>query len=371
MTSRVAILRGESLNPFELQSYEPLLDSYELVGIGAQNGSYDLHSLRMPIVRLRPAGRGRIARQILGDRSARLLGLERTLVGCAIVHSAETFLPISEQAARARTHGQFKLALTCWENIPFLYEDDPQAAARKQVVRDATDLFLAVTEMARSALLLENVASERIVVQPVGVDRRVFRPTEPDETLHREWAVPDGWSTVLYCGRLIREKGVLDLVRAVAKLPRTVLVLVGKGSERTRLEAAARALGVDDRLRFVGAVEYSGLPRVYATSDVFCLPSVSAPYWQEQFGMVLIEAMACGAPVVTTATGSIPEVVGDAAVLVPPYAPDELAGALGELLGDRHRRAALVESGLQRVSERYDAARVAASIGEIYRRLLE
>src|SRR5205823_13534559 len=97
MTPRVAIVRGEWLNPFELQSYEPLLGTYDVFGIGARDGSYELHSMRVPIVRLRRAGRGRVARRVIGDRSARLIGLERVLSGCAIVHSAETFRPISEQ----------------------------------------------------------------------------------------------------------------------------------------------------------------------------------------------------------------------------------------------------------------------------------
>jgi glycosyltransferase involved in cell wall biosynthesis len=307
---------------------------------------------------------------VLGDRSSRLLGLERVLAGCAIVHSAETFLPISEQAAKVRARRQFKLVLTCWENIPFLHEDDPLIIDRKRVVRDATDLFLAVTESAREALLLENVPSDRIAVQPVGLDRDVFRPTERDRSLLDRLRVPDGWSTVLYCGRLIREKGVVDLVRAAAKVPRTVLVLVGEGPERTRLEAAARAQGTSDRLRFVGAVDYGEMSRLYASADVFCLPSVPTPYWQEQFGMVLVEAMACGTPVVTTATGSIPEVVGDAAVLVPAYAPDQLAAALASLLADAPRRAALAEAGLQRVAERYDATQVANAIGDLYASLL-
>jgi glycosyltransferase involved in cell wall biosynthesis len=371
MNPRIAILRGEWLNPFELQSYEPLLGSYDLVGIGTRTGSSDVRWSRIPVVRLRPAGPGRIARRVLGDRSARLVGLERTLAKFAIVHAAETFLPISEQAAQARAHARFKLVLTCWENIPFLHEDSQQLASRKQVVRHATDLFVAITEAARRALLLESVPNEKIVVQPVGVNRHVFRPTVRDESLLREWAVPDGWTTVLYCGRLIREKGVLDLVRAMATLPRTVLVLAGVGPERSRLESAALALGVHNQLRFVGGVPYGEMSRLYSAADVFCLPSVSTPYWQEQFGMVLVEAMACGIPVVTTATGSIPEVVGNSAVVVPPYAPDAIADAIAGLIDDRQRGAALVESGLQRVSERYDAARVAVSLGEIYEGLLD
>jgi starch synthase len=370
VTPRVAVLRGEWLNPFELQNYVPLVGTYDVFGIGARDGYYQLRSPRLPIVRLHSLGRSRVARRVLGDRSARLFGLERVLAGCAVVHSAETFLPISEQAAKARARQQFKLVLTCWENIPFLHEDDPLIVERKAIVREATDLFLAVTDAARQALLLENVPSERIAVQPVGVDRSVFRPTERDRSLLEKWGIPDGWSTMLYCGRLIREKGVVDLVRAVARVPGTVLVLVGEGPERTRLEAVARAQGTSDRLRFVGAVDYGEMSRLYASADVFCLPSVATPYWQEQFGMVLVEAMACGTPIVTTATGSIPEVVGDAAVLVPAYAPDQLAAAVADVLADAPRRAALAEAGLQRVADRYDATQVARSIGDHYASLL-
>jgi glycosyltransferase involved in cell wall biosynthesis len=370
MKARVAILRGEWLNPFELQSYEPLLGSYDLFGIGARDGLFELRSVRVPVVLLRPLGRNRIARRVLGDRSARLLRLEPALSRCALVHTAETFLAVSEQAAEIRARQGFKLVLTCWENIPFLHDDDARLAIRKRSVKDATDVFIAVTEAARQALLLEGVPTERVVVQPAGVDRRIFRPLKRDEALLNEWAVPADWTTVLYCGRLIREKGTIDLIRAAAALPRTILVLVGTGPERPRLEAAARAYDVDGRIRFLGSVGYSQMPRVYATADVFCLPSVSTPYWQEQFGMVLVEAMACGIPVVTTSTGSIPEVVGDAALVVPPYAPYELGAALDLLVADPRRRSELAEAGLQRVSERYDAERVAASIADIYDRVL-
>jgi glycosyltransferase involved in cell wall biosynthesis len=287
------------------------------------------------------------------------------------VHSAETFLPISEQAAAARVRDGFRLVLTCWENIPFLHENDPRIAARKHIVRSTSDLFLAVTERARQALLLENVPGEQIVVQPMGVDRQVFRPLPRDEPLVNKWSLPDGWSTILYCGRLLREKGLLDLILALVALAKTILVIVGEGPERTRLERAAQARGISDRVRFVGGFEYIQMARVYSIADVFCLPSLSTPYWQEQFGMVLVEAMACGVPVLSTATGSIPEVVGDAAVLVPAYAVEQLREGIASLLEERERRDALAAAGLQRVAERYDANRVAESIGKIYERVLE
>lgn len=141
MTPRVAILRGEALNPYELQSYAPLLASYDVFGIGAAGGLYDLSPIRVPVVRLRQNGRGRVARRLLGDRAGRLRGLDRVLSQCAIVHSAETFLPISEQAAELRAKHGFKLALTCWENIPFRHDEDKRLSARKRAVRGAADVF--------------------------------------------------------------------------------------------------------------------------------------------------------------------------------------------------------------------------------------
>ena len=366
----MAVLRGEHANPFELQSFRPLLGSWDLFAVGAADGSHDLDSLQMPLVRLRHYGRGRLARRVLGDRSSRLLGLRKAVSGCAIVHSAETFLPISEQAAQLRSRQGFKLVLTCWENIPFLYEEGPILARRKSVVREAADLFLAVTERAREALLLEGVPEDRIVTQPVGVDRGFFRPSARDPAIRERWGVADDSNVVLYCGRLVREKGVLDLVRAVATVPEAVVVIAGSGPEQTRLDLAVRALGLDGRVRFVGPLPYGRMSEAYAAADVFCLPSVSTPYWQEQFGMVLVEAMASGVPIVTTSTGSIPEVVGPAAMLVPDYSPDALAEAIGALLGDPDRRHALGELGLQRVADRYDAQKVAAAIGSTYERLL-
>lgn len=367
---RVGILRGEWLNPFELQSYAGLTRGYQLVGIGSDDGRFDVSSSPMQVVQLRPFARGRLGRRLLGDRAAQLHRLDAVLAHLDLVHSAETHLPVSEQAAKYRLSGRGRLVLTCWENIPFLHDQDATVAARKRLVRSAADFFIAITEAARDALLFEGVPPGKVVVQPVGVDRRVFRPLERDSEVVSSWEIPDGWSTILYCGRLIREKGILDLVRALPMLRRTLLVLVGEGPERLRLETAASALGVGDRLRFAGGLAYAEMPRVFASADVFCLPSVSTPYWQEQFGMVLVEAMACGLPVVTTDSGSIPEVVGEAAVVVPPYDPDALAAGISGLLMDPTHRVALREAGLQRVRERYDAERVAGAIADIYARAL-
>jgi glycosyltransferase involved in cell wall biosynthesis len=366
----VAVVRGEALNPFELQSYAGISDDYRIVGIGSTDGMYEIDRIRSEVLLLRPKARTRLGARFYGDRARRLRGLGNALDGADVVHSAETFLPVSEQVAELRPRAGFKFVLTCWETIPFLHEDRAQLAERKQMVREAVDLFLPVTDLARRALLLENVPAEKIVVQPVGVDRRVFNRDVNAEGLLRRWNIPSGAPVILYCGRLIREKGIVHLVLALEHVLDAVLVIAGVGPEKPRLQAAARARGVVDRIRFVGHFPYHEMPRLYASADVFCLPSETAPYWEEQFGMVLAEAMCCGRPIIAAATGAIPEVVGDAGVLVPPSDPKELASALEHLVADADARAQLAAVGEQRAAERYDAESVARGISARYDSIL-
>jgi glycosyltransferase involved in cell wall biosynthesis len=105
-------------------------------------------------------------------------------------------------------------------------------------------------------------------------------------------------------------------------------------------------------------------------ADIAVVPSLPAPYWQEQFGMVLAEAMSSGVPVIATRSGSIPEVVGDAALLVTPYDVEELATALRDLAADLARRADLAARGRGRAEDIYAVDVVAAQLAAAYRRVL-
>jgi glycosyltransferase involved in cell wall biosynthesis len=284
-------------------------------------------------------------------------------------------MPFSEQCAEVVRRNGAKLVLTCWENIPFRFEEDRKIAARKRLVADACDLFIAVTAKARDALVAEGVATERIVVVPAGVDTERFAPHTPDPNLLARLDVPLGAFVVLFVGRMIREKGVVDLTQAVSRLPavdgRPVhLVLAGAGPERDRVISAANALGCADRVHVQPGVRYGEVASLYACADVVVAPSLPTPYWEEQFGMVLVEAMACGRPLITTNSGSIPDVVGDAAVLVRPYDVNDLSNALTELASGPEERARLATAGRERVLANFDSAVVGAKLAEAYHRVL-
>lgn len=379
---RVAVVRGGALNPFEMQVFGRLT-RFDVTAVGRRSPGYEVGLIDVPTVLLPPSRAdrrpARAARRLHLPVPRRvglpgtLQGLARALDGADLIHAAETFIPLSEQAAEvARTKG-VPLVLTCWENIPFLHDEDPATSARKARLRDQAALFLAVTPRARETLVAEGVDPERIRVVPAGLALDRFAAEQDPTLLRRLTGVPEGDRIVLYVGRLIREKGVVDLVRAFASLPTgsdAHLVVVGEGPEAPRIRTAARALGVAGRVHVLPGQSYADIPAVFRGADVVAIPSLSTPYWEEQFGFVLAEAMACARPLVTTRSGSIPDVVGDGARLVDDYDVTALGRALADLLDDPAAAAALGAAGRARVEERYAASVVAPQLEAAYREAL-
>jgi D-inositol-3-phosphate glycosyltransferase len=213
----------------------------------------------------------------------------------------------------------------------------------------------------------------RITVVPCGVDLSLFRPDGPVE------ARDPGRSRLLVVSRLVERKGIGNVVSALAALPEAgapqagaaELVVAGgppaprlaDDPEARRLIDLARRLGVDGRVRLRGQVAPGDLPALYRSADlVVCVP------WYEPFGIVPLEAMACGVPVVASAVGGLVDTVVDGVtgVHVPPRRPGLLAGALAELLADPARRAALGAAGARRARRRYRWERIARGTLDVY-----
>jgi glycosyltransferase involved in cell wall biosynthesis len=209
----------------------------------------------------------------------------------------------------------------------------------------------------------------RISVVPCGVDRVRFAADGP-----REPATP-GRLRLVMATRLVPRKGIEDAVRALAWLPDAELHVVGGPDasglraepEARRLRAVAAEAGVGDRLRLRGRVDRDHMPALLRSADV-----VVCPAWYEPFGIVPLEAMASGVPVVATAVGGhIDSVVhGVTGLHVPPHDPRALAAAVGELLADPGRRAEYGAAGVRRSAERFGWERVAAATHEVYSELV-
>lgn len=199
-----------------------------------------------------------------------------------------------------------------------------------------------------------------LILLPLGVDVERFRPTDR--------STPVGALRVGFVGRLIRHKGVDVLVEAAATDHRLLVEVFGAGEESGSLTALVDRLGLADRVTFHGHVEEVDIPGVYRRFDVLAVPSVPLAGWIEQFGRVVVEAQAAGVPVVASASGALPDVVGEAGLQVPPNDPAALGAALGRFLDEPGLWPRLRRAGLES-STRYSWEEVARAQLALYRRV--
>lgn len=204
---------------------------------------------------------------------------------------------------------------------------DPATAAQVRAAALAADGLLAVSQGLAADIAALGVPHERIAVHRTGLDPDLFRPY--DRRLCRdELGLPRDAPVLACVGALIPRKGQSFAIAALARLPDAVLLLAGAGPDEAALRAEAQALGVAERVRFLGPVPHARIPVVLTAADVFVLPTAS-----EGLANAWVEALACGTPVVTTAIPGARELITDPAWgrLV---ARDgaAIAGAVAELL---------------------------------------
>jgi glycosyltransferase involved in cell wall biosynthesis len=201
------------------------------------------------------------------------------------------------------------------------------------------------------------------------VDESLFRPMDRGAS---KAAIGVSGFVIGYVGRLVEEKGLDELVESLAILPPDCKVLlVGDGAMVDRLRQRAKQLNVDQRLVLRPFVPADQLPAVMNAMDVLVLPSRTTTGWKEQFGRVLIEAMACGVPVIGSTSGGIPEVIGDAGLLFPERDVDALAGAILQLHDSRNFASEIARKGRDRVSRLYTWSAVGRQMCDIYRSLVQ
>lgn len=168
--------------------------------------------------------------------------------------------------------------------------------------------------------------------------------------------------------RLVEEKGDDLLLRAAAELPgEWRLRIAGEGPFRAELERLAGSLGIAARVEFTGPIPSGGMVAYLQSLDALVLASRSRPNWQEQFGRVLVEAMACETAVIGSRSGEIPQVIGEAGLLFDEEDVAGLRGHLLRLLGDEELRRELGKNGRWRVLERYTQAQIAGQTVAVYR----
>lgn len=248
----------------------------------------------------------------------------------------------------------------------------PARIAARQAFRRAGFVTACSGDLARRAVAL-GAAPERIETVPYGVDVERFRPDPQARRAERhELAVDEGAPLVVAAGRLVRKKGFEYLIDAMAQLPGVVLALAGDGTLAGDLSARARAAGVTDRVRFLGNLTQDRVGGLFSAADVVCIPSVRDDSGNvDGLPNVLMEALASGTPVVTTAAGGILSVVNDGvtAFVVPERDPAAIAACIGRIIeqpgvgrqiGAAARRLMDERFGWNRAAERFEAAYASA-----------
>lgn len=220
-------------------------------------------------------------------------------------------------------------------------------------VYSSVDLIMAASNAAKDLALRLGVPEERVRVIRCGVDKEIWierKGTADPLAVRASWDIPANASVILFCGKLQPWKRPLDLMEAFAKanLPRVYLVLAGDGPQRAEMKSRARVLGIADRVRLLGFVNFSQLPGLYRAADLFVLPS-----GYDACPLVVPEAMFCGLPVIMSdaVLGRLEMIdVGKSGYLFPSGDIDALARTLKNLFTNP-RKLQQLKDGVRRQIE--------------------
>ncbi len=332
------IIRASHANQYELQNYEPIAGEHDIKVITSH---HPLTNVQIPTIQLwSPTDlptfpyRKQILNRLIGGEQW-LLGIEDLVTSKDILHTAETYTPYTHQAVELRKHNKIKkLICTCWENIPHNNEKFARLRQWKMDAYKYVDLFHTPTERAKNALIKEGVNPKKIRVINYGVDLTHFVPPAK--------RVISPKSVVLTVARKVKEKG-LDTWNQLSN-----------------------ELGDKINFKWVDSVSYEEIIKEYQAADIFLLPSKETATWEEQYGMALIEAMACGLPIITTNTGAIPEVVGNAGIICS-ESYSSIRGSLLKLLQSPCEIKKYQKLSLARARSHFDRNKTAIKLAELYR----
>ncbi len=251
-----------------------------------------------------------------------------------------------------------------WENIKRVHS--PWYAAIESLVLKLVDGAIAGNREAKEILQQKGFNKPLIVLPQLGVDPETFSRKDTKK-LEKELGVKG--FVLGFIGRLDEQKGIGDLVEAVKKLDFDwTLVIGGNGPLKGWVEQQSEG---DSRIKYVGTINHSDMPYYISLLDVYVLPSRTTPVWKEQFGHVLIEALASETLVVGSNSGAIPEVVEDAGLIFGEGWVEELANVLTRLYKDKKLQTDLKKKGLELVKEKYTHQKIAVQTTSFYEQLLD
>jgi glycosyltransferase involved in cell wall biosynthesis len=264
-----------------------------------------------------------------------------------------------------------------WWNLP--YQSKFPISLLENYNLKNTDGLIAGNQDAAD-ILREHGYQKAVTVMPqLGVDEKLFTKTSQPELLAK-LGIKDNEFVIGFVGRFVPEKGILTLMGAIAHLKELSwkVLLLGRGTLKETILIEAKKAGIQDRLIVVESVPHHEVPRYLNLMNVLVLPSettdkfktLTAVGWKEQFGHVLIEAMACQIPVIGSDSGEIPHVIGDAGLIFSEGKIEALQQCLRQLIEQPEFAQKLAQKGYERAMKKYTNLALAKQQLDFYKQLL-
>lgn len=379
---QIALIRGPYLRPSGVLPWDYLHENdsdFEVTAFVSDPPRHDTSSLNMPVKSL-PWYDGKIsflgydhfpfvALSKFNLPRALLMGIENLAKEYDIIHTSENFNIFSAQAAKACKNRDTRFTFTAGENISFYPHSFP-TSIHKSYVNHHADGATATTIEGKRALIHEGIPHSKIDVVPNALDTSAFRP---ESVTAEEVGLPPELNdsfTLLFVHRLCEQKGTPYLVEAFERFQQeeadASLILVGDDSLEDK--NIRQRIEENSGIFYLSHIPHDEISDLYNFADLFVLPSVTMESNEEQFGMALIEAMACGTPSIVTDVGGLPHVAqhGETSLVVEERSVNALFEAFSCLFDDKTKSKKLSEGGRYRVREQYDIDIVASKLREFY-----
>ncbi|MGH2416497.1 MAG: glycosyltransferase, partial [Microcystaceae cyanobacterium] len=263
-----------------------------------------------------------------------------------------------------------------WWNLPYTSKF-PISALEAYNLRH-TDGLIAGNQDGADILRQHGYHGPIKVMPQLGVDEKLFSPC-PQPELASQLGIQANEFVIGFVGRFVPEKGILTLIKSLAGLSELPwkLLLLGRGSLQETILQEANGIGIKDRLIVLESVPHNRVPRYINLMNALVLPSettyqfktLTATGWKEQFGHVLIEAMACQVPVIGSDSGEIPHVIGDAGLIFPEGDITALRNCLRQMMEHPELAQKLAKSGYERAIQQYTNQALARQQLDFYRKI--
>lgn len=378
---KVAVVRGKYLNNFEMQSYPVKTREISITGISSYfpihtfypfpvNKLFSISDISsLPLIRSFPVvnkGIQYISNRAIGD-SQILFWLEKYANMFDLFHAADPHYYYSYQLACLRKENKIKkLVVTSWETIPHNNETVKRKKNNKYFVYRYTDYFICYTNKAREVLIAEGVDKNKIEVITLGVNLSRFAPDRRNSNI----------ITVLFVGRLVDEKGISDLYFSFKNAKNQIgedyklhLRIIGEGPLNSKLHDWVKKDNLVEHVSIAKA-DYEHIDEEYRNADICVIPSRHTSTWEEQYGMVLVEALASGLPTVAYDSGVITEIVGDTGIVIPEGDTTILTDKIVSLIQNKELRHTLSLKARERAERIFDSRKTAERLSKIYQNIL-